>query len=338
MTGTMSDAAGTKPVLAIVVIGRNEGERLKVCLQSLRVAAPRALVVYVDSGSTDGSVALATALGCELVALDMAQPFTAARARNAGFQRAAALHPGLRYVQFMDGDCEIVAGWLDTARGYLDLHADAAVVCGRRRERFPQNSLYNQFCDIEWNTRIGQTSSCGGDAMVRLDTLRQVGGYREDLIAGEEPEMCVRIRAKGWQIWRLDHEMTLHDAAILKFSQWWKRSKRSGYAFAAGHALHGAAPEYHWAQQVRSVWLWGLLLPASVLLGALAWTPWCLLGALVYPLQAWRIRAKLPASTPQRGWYALFLVLGKFPEVLGQLKFQIDKLVGSRSGLIEYKK
>jgi GT2 family glycosyltransferase len=334
----MNDKASALQYLAVVVIGRNEGRRLAVCLQSVRQAAPSALVVYVDSGSTDGSVALAKHIGCEVVELDMRQPFTAARARNAGYGQAVGMHAELAFVQFMDGDCEMVGDWLDTARAYLDQHAEVAVVCGRRRERYPQNSLYNQFCDIEWNTQPGQASSCGGDAMIRLQALQQVAGFREDLIAGEEPEMCVRIRAKGWKVWRLDHEMTLHDAAILRFSQWWQRCKRSGYAFAAGHALHGGPPEYHWAHQVKSVWLWGLLLPATTLAFALTWSPWFLLAALAYPVQAARIYTKLPAETAQRKWYAIYLMLGKFPEMLGVLKFQKDKLLGARSGLIEYKK
>jgi GT2 family glycosyltransferase len=304
----------------------------------VRRAAPSALVVYVDSGSTDASVTLAKHIGCDVVELDMRQPFTAARARNAGFLRAVAMQPHLAFVQFMDGDCEMVSEWLGAAQSYLQTHSKVAVVCGRRRERYPHNSLYNQFCDIEWNTQLGQASSCGGDAMIRVEALQQVGGYREDLIAGEEPEMCVRIRTKGWQVWRLDQEMTLHDAAILKFSQWWQRSKRSGYAFAAGHALHGGPPEYHWAHQVKSVWLWGLFLPAAILSSALFWNAWFLLAASAYPLQAARIYAKLPVHTARRKWYAIFLVLGKFPEMLGQLKFQNDRLLGSRSGLIEYKK
>jgi len=44
-----------------VVIGRNEGERLVACLASLGGEIRRA--VYVDSGSTDGSVAAARAAG-----------------------------------------------------------------------------------------------------------------------------------------------------------------------------------------------------------------------------------------------------------------------------------
>lgn len=116
-----------------VVIGRNEGLRLKCCLRSLS----NAVVVYVDSGSTDGSAEWARKNGAELVELNMTVPFTAARARNAGFRRLREIVPSLRYVQFIDGDCELVHGWTKSATAFLDEHFDVGAVCGRRRERFP---------------------------------------------------------------------------------------------------------------------------------------------------------------------------------------------------------
>lgn len=211
-------------MIAAVVIGRNEGTRLRGCLESLQGQVAR--IVYVDSGSTDGSVEMARARGVEVVTLDMGQPFTAARARNAGL---AQLRQGEQpdFVQFVDGDCEVRADWIGTAHGFLRDHPQVAVVCGRRRERFPEASIYNAHCDREWSTPIGEARSCGGDALMRGAALDQVGGYDPRLIAGEEPEMCVRLRAKGWKIWRLEAEMTWHDAAMTRFGQFWKRARRA---------------------------------------------------------------------------------------------------------------
>jgi glycosyltransferase involved in cell wall biosynthesis len=199
--------------IGVVVIGRNEGERLRKCLAS--VARQTGKVVYVDSGSTDNSVEIAESLGAVVVNLDMMRPFTAARARNEGFMRLREAAPDLAYVQFVDGDCEILPGWLEEAALFLDEHPDVAAVCGRLRERFPERSVYNMLCDIEWNTPVGEAKACGGNAMLRADALSQAGKYREDLIAGEEPELCVRLRASGWKIWRLAAEMALHDADML---------------------------------------------------------------------------------------------------------------------------
>ena len=321
--------------IGVVAIGRNEGDRLRKCLASVRGRVAR--VIYVDSGSTDGSIATAAALGAVVQPLDMAQPFTAARARNVGLGALLVAEPGLELVQFVDGDCEVAAGWLDAAAQFMQAHPDVAAVCGRRRERHPERSVYNLLCDIEWNTPVGEAKACGGDVMMRVDALRQVGGFRDDLIAGEEPELCIRLRAKGWRIWRLDAEMTLHDAAITRFRQWWKRSMRTGFAYAEGVRLHGAPPERHWLREARSAVAWGLLLPLLLLLAAAFVGPLALVGFLVYPLQVVRLFLRTPGSTRTRWARAGFLVLGKFAEAAGEVKFFLHRFSGTRGGLIEYK-
>ncbi|MGB0440619.1 MAG: glycosyltransferase family 2 protein, partial [Paracoccaceae bacterium] len=218
MTG---DASSQKALVGAVVIGRNEGQRLIDCLTSMRGQVAR--IVYVDSGSTDGSQDAATALGAEVVGLDTSVPFTAARARNAGLDHLAAQGrvPGL--VQFVDGDCVLDPEWITRAGAFLQDHPEVAVVCGRRRERFPEATVFNRLIDAEWDTPIGEAKACGGDALMRFDALRDAGGYDPGLIAGEEPELCVRLRAAGWKVWRLEAEMTLHDAAISRVGQWWSR-------------------------------------------------------------------------------------------------------------------
>jgi len=320
---------------AIVAIGRNEGERLRKCLES--VAAQAALLVYVDSGSKDGSVSLARSTGSEVVELDTRTAFTAARARNEGFRRVLELAPDIPYVQFIDGDCEIVVGWLDAAVEFLDAHPDVAAVCGRRRERHPERSIYNLLCDIEWDTPAGEAKACGGDVMMRTKALAAVNGYRASLIAGEDPELCVRLRATGWRIWRLAEEMTLHDAAILYFRQWWTRTLRAGYAYAQGADLHGAPPERHGVHESRSAWLWGLGVPVATLVLSLWLGAWALLLLLAYPLQVARLAVRGNRTPRENWWRAAFLVLGKFPEMLGQMKFRIHRHLGGQSRLIEYK-
>jgi GT2 family glycosyltransferase len=320
---------------AVIAIGRNEGERLRKCLESAVARAAR--VIYVDSGSTDDSAEMARRLGVAVVSLDMRVPFTAARARNEGFQRLCELAPDLNYVQFVDGDCEIVAGWLEKSVAFLDAHRDVAVVCGRRRERQPEQSIYNMLCDIEWDSPIGEARACGGDALMRIDAFKAMNGYRAGLIAGEEPELCVRLRAAGWRIWRLDAEMTLHDAAITRFEQWWKRMMRSGHAFAEGRYLHGAPPERHWVRESRSAWIWGLAIPLGVLGAVLCWGAWAFALLLIFPLQIVRLAVRGTRSVRENWWYAGSLVLGKFPEMLGQAKFLYHRFVGGQSRLIEYK-
>ena len=306
-----------------VVIGRNEGARLLACLATLRGRVRR--LVYVDSGSTDGSVAAATAAGAEVVALDMAQPFTAARARNAGLSHLASDPPD--FVQMVDGDCALQPGWISAALAAFAAHPAAVVVCGRRRERFAQASVYNALADREWDTPIGPARACGGDALMRYAAVQAVGGYDPGLIAGEEPDLCLRLRAKGGEIWRIDAEMTLHDAAMTRFSQWWRRAVRAGHAFAEGCARHGFD---HWGLETRRALIWGAGLPMAIVLLGL-WHPAGWLLALAYPAQVIRLARR-------GGWaWGLFSVIGKFAEARGALGFYASRLRGQRRGLIEYK-
>lgn len=309
-----------------VVIGRNEGERLLLCLRALQGQVRR--VIYVDSGSTDGSAGRAQALGAEVVALDMARPFTAARARNAGLAALAADPP--RFVQVLDGDCELVAGWIGRALAAFAAHPRAVVVCGRRRERFPAASVWNGLADREWDTPVGPARACGGDALMLYAAVQAVGGYRDSLIAGEEPELCLRLRQAGGEVWRIETEMTLHDAALMRFGQWWRRTKRAGHAFAEGAALHGAGAERHWLAETRRALLWGAVLPVLVLAAGLIHPVGWLL-ALAYPAQVARLARR-------GGWvWGFYTVLGKFAEAQGVLGYWADRLRGRRRGLIEYK-
>jgi GT2 family glycosyltransferase len=324
--------------LGVVIIGRNEGERLRRCLTS--VVGRGLPVVYVDSHSSDGSVALARAMGADVVELDMSRPFSMGRGRNAGWARLQEIDADVRFVQFVDGDCELVPGWLERAFEVIESRPQVAVVCGRRRERFPEHSIYNRLADIEWDSPVGEAKYCGGDAMIRVEALRQVDGYNPTLIAGEEPDLCVRLRRHEWIILRIVAEMTLHDIAMTRFNQWWKRCERNGFAFAEGVAMHGRPPERHWVHELRSTVLWGIVAPLLIL--GLAWPTYgaSLLLGLAYPLQALRVvrrfqKLGMPASDARLwGWGC---TLCRWPNALGVLRYWFSRLSGRHQTLIEYK-
>ena len=335
MTNDPPDAFIPSARLGVVAIGRNEGERMTRCLRSIGTCA--AAVVYVDSGSTDGSVEAARAFGARVIVLDTALPFTAARARNEGWRALRAAAPDVEWIQFVDGDCEMAAGWLATGGAFLANHPDVAAVCGRRRERFPERSIYNRLCDMEWDLPAGSARAFGGDVMVRLVALERCEGFRDALIAGEEPELGVRLRASGWTLWRLGDDMTVHDAAMTRFGQWWRRSQRAGFAFAEGAAIHGAPPERHWVREARSARVWAGVIPLCVLAGMAAVGPWFAIALLVYPAQVLRLAMRTDVPLAGRLARAFFLVLGKFPELQGQLRFFRQRWSGAGARLIEYK-
>ncbi len=321
--------------VGVVVIGRNEGERLRVCLESVIGHVRR--VVYVDSGSTDDSVTMAKSMGALVVELSSDTGFTAARARNAGWRHLRDSDPEVEFVQFVDGDCELVDGWIELAVRCLRERRELSVVCGRRKERFPEKSVFNAICDVEWNTRVGETAACGGDSMMRMTALEAVSGFRASLIAGEEPELCLRLRRAGWKVYRLDADMTLHDAAMYHVHQWWKRSQRAGYAYAEGAWLHGRETERYCIHNCMSAMVWAAGIPAAVLLCVYLVGPalWFLL--LVYPLQVLRLFFIERGAWSVRLARAMTLVLGKFAEATGLLCFLWHLFSGKQGRLIEYK-
>lgn len=318
--------------VGLVLIGRNEGDRLKRALDAAQGQAVQ--IVYVDSGSTDGSVAAAHAAGAEVVELDMFTPFSAARARNAGFARLQEGEPP-EMVQFIDGDCALVPGWIEAAEAHMAAHETLAVVTGWRSEIHRDASVYNQMCDHEWRRPAGQITACGGDMLVRVQAFHQVGGFSEDVIAAEDDEFCLRLAAAGWQLERLPLEMTRHDAAMTRFDQWWRRAVRAGHGFAQVGDLH---PGYFHSEK-RRVLLFGLILPVVALLGAL-WTPAVPLAVLaLYVLSYLRALRGLQAEglpAPQARRHAVFLTLSKFPNLWGMAKYHLTRARNRRPEIIEY--
>ncbi len=330
-----------------MAIGRNEGDRLKRSLSSIE--AWRASTVYVDSSSTDDSVAFARSLGVQVVELDTTIPFTAGRARNAGFERLSELMPDVEFVQFVDGDCEVVEGWVERATAVLERSGDVGVVCGRRRERFPRNTIWNRLCDMEWNTPVGRALACGGDALYRASAFRAAGGFDARLVAGEEPELCMRIRSRGFVIERIDAEMTLHDVAMTHFSQWWRRASRNGHAIVGALMLHGRETGHDWGRQLFRAVFWPALITAATIVAAAApftnvstgWKLGCAAAPLALFALVWTRtflnRRRRGDSAGDCALYAFFVVLGKWAECLGAWRCWRDRSSGRRSRWIEYK-
>lgn len=315
--------------IAAVVIARNEGDRLKRCLHSIEGKAFP--IVYVDSGSTDGSIRFAENFGAKVIHLDMSVPFTAARARNVG---AASFEddPPV-YIQFIDGDCELSDEWLPAAIAFLDENPNVAAVAGRLRERFPDATVWNRLADAEWNAPPGETDSVAGTALYRRSALIGEVGFRDDLIAGEEPELCLRLRQAGWKVWRIEVDMAHHDLDMTRFWQWWKRMSRSGHAFAEVSAIHWGEKERFYQRETLRALVWGAFLPMTTILGAFFISPWFLLLLLLWPAQVLRLIAIKKIAPYQ----AFFFTLARFPEVDGVVRYWFRRISGKKVQLIEYK-
>ena len=324
----------TASTVGAVVVGRNEGQRLINCLRSMQGEAAR--LVYVDSGSTDNSVEEARKVGAEIVILDTSEPFTAARARNAGFAALASGPNPPDYVQFVDGDCTLEPGWLTHAAHALDENPDIGIITGWRAELHPEASVYNEMCDFEWHRPSGDITACGGDMMIRRSLFEALEGFNPRVIAAEDDELCVRVRKAGSRVHRLAIPMTHHDAAMTRFSQWWQRAIRSGHGFAQVGDLH---PE-HFVNERRRVRLFGAILPFLGIVGAVL-NPW-LLGAVLLIYFASYVRTVeglrkhgLPLKKALR--HSVLLFLSKFPNLIGSSRYWKRKRRGWDMEIIEYK-
>lgn len=326
-----------------VIIGRNEGERLVACLKSQTVSP----VVYVDSGSSDGSVEAARAAGAAVVRLSTPPNFSAARARNAGMRALLEAAPGLAFVQMTDGDCELREGWIEKAVAALEADPGLALVFGRRRERHPERSVYNAMCDDEWNLPVGEAAGCGGDVLFRVEALTSVGGYNDRMIAGEDSELSMRLRKKGWRLQRIDAEMTWHDVNMQHFSEFWTRARRAGHAYAEMAHRHPDARWPDWPRSCRSIVIWGgampLALAATTVLALAHDRLWWMAAALVllpWPLKIMQLffRQLRRGLSPRISLAsAALMMVGKLPQFLGLASFHYGRWRKSASPIIEYK-
>lgn len=323
----------------VVIIGRNEGERLRNCLQSLRaIDCP---MIYVDSGSTDGSVALARSFGCLALELDVSLPLSAARARNAGLAALQRNHPGIKYVQFIDGDCTIDRNWMEAAYNHIKVRDDLAIVCGHLRERFAQLNIYTQLCDLEWRGEVGEIDACGGIFFANIDAIQALGMFNEAMIAGEEPELCYRLKLAGWKIDRIDSSMAHHESDINKTSQLFRRARRCGHSYAQSYHIHRSSPGAFKSRNLLSVIFWGAMLPISILLLITINLIAALALASLYILLWIKIYIftinKNKVSNKVACIFGLYTVAGKFSQFFGVLDFYSHLIRRQNFKLIEYK-
>jgi glycosyltransferase involved in cell wall biosynthesis len=327
-------------MIGCVVIGRNEAARLPATLASVKAAG--LAFVYVDSGSSDESVAIAEAAGAPVIKLDPTRPFTAARARNEGLDALTARHPDARYVMFLDGDCRLDAGFPAKAAAALDADPDCAIIVGHLHEEQAAPSVYTRLSAIEWSSATGPITdfgNLGGIMLARISDIRAVGGFNAAMIAGEDSELGVRLSLAGKRVVKIDADMATHRADITRFAQWWRRSVRAGHALAHRYALHGQSRLQDCKRAYWSTIIWGGLMPAAAFLLAPLTQGLSLLlcaayGALMIRMMGHFRRQGAGLATAATA--ALFGIIAKFANFAGLVRFHIHRSRGTTK-LVEYK-
>lgn len=325
------------PFVSIVIIGRNEGDRLVKCIQSaqnLEYPSEKKEIIYVDSCSSDGSTESAKKLGIEKVYILEQEKTCAAMGRNLGLQHADG-----ELILFLDGDTQISSDFLTTAVPHFESE-EIAVVYGRRTEIHP-DSIYIKLCGSDWSQRIpGYTDTAAGDVLVRADVIREIGGYKE-IIAGEDPEMSNSVINAGYKILFLDINMVKHDLAMYNFKQYWRHSVRSGFAYAVVADLTKKRANPLWVDKSKKILLQGILYIFAPLLGIILslflrspipFLIYMLLGGLILCRSFLKNRKK-GMERKYNLIYTLHSHFLKIPLIIGQFTYMTNK----NKSLIEYK-
>ncbi len=326
--------------VGIVVIGRNEGDRLRTSLASVnQFGYP---VAYVDSGSTDDSVNVAKNYATLVHELDRSSPFSAARARNEGFDVITSTYPGLKYVQFVDGDCVVAPGWFEAGVNALSVDGGPSLVLGHRKELKPDFTIYNRLAAIEWNSPVGELTNFGcliGSFLVKVPVFKAMNGFKTNVIAGEDSELGVRMCLAGHKMHKIDYHMETHDANILKFSQWWNRAVRAGHAVGQRAHINGDTAVQDCVKERKSTIVWGIVMPivAIIMLFIFPLVSLAILGLYgVMFVKVYRYAKQQGMTHDDALIYTSSIVVGKVANGIGFLKFQMNAMK-KQYVLIEYK-
>ena len=319
------------PEIGVVIIGINVERYLADCLNSIYAADyPRELisVVYVDGGSRDDSVRLANDYyGVKLIELNDPHP-TPGRGRNAGWR---SLDTPL--IQFLDADTVMDPMWFKRALPLLS--SRTAAVTGHRRERYPDKNIFHMLTEMEWHYEIGLCRYFGGDVLISREALEKTGGFDDDLVAGEDPELSYRVRQEDWDIVRMDTLMTTHDINMSRFSQYFKRAYRSGHAYAEIALRFMFNGEKLWLRELARIAMKTLLPPVFVVLGILTGNGLAglLIGLLILFRPLFSVQTYRKTSNQFGGKtliYALHSAFVIYPQFLGVLRYFYGRISGNR--------
>ncbi len=300
--------------VSIVVIGRNEGAHVARAIRSARREAQgaglRAEVLYVDSGSTDGSPMLAIAAGARTHVLPRTTS-NAAKARNRGAELARG-----RWVHFVDGDMTLCPRWLGTAVERAE-RAGLDALGGRIVERLQGASLWSRAFGLDWCADGHRTGSLGGAALWKRSSFLRLGGFDEELEVGEDPDLYRRALAEGLRVETLARDMVLHELGLRDVRDWWRR------AVAVGRSAAIVGTRFQDRRLMLQRFAFPLLVAVAVT-GALLVDP----RLLVLPLTACLalllrrfLLDRRSGMTQGNAWlHAVHVYAVKFPQLLGALR------------------
>ena len=197
--------------VSVVVPNYNGIAFVENCLKALIQDAPKAEILVVDNGSTDGSRELVIEKFPQVRVIALGENFGFCKASNVGMQKASS-----PYVILLNNDTEVLPGFTEALVSALQLEsrafsAEAKMIQLHRPEKI--DDAGNFYCALGWAFARGKDkpveyyekpdeifAACGGAAIYRKALLERIGYLDESHFAYlEDIDLGWRARIAGWK-------------------------------------------------------------------------------------------------------------------------------------------
>lgn len=297
-----SDTSVAPVRVSIIIKALNEEKRIATAVESA-LAAVQPLggeVVLADSCSTDQTVALAAVYPIRIVELAHAQERCCGVGPQLGYQYSVG-----EFVYILDGDMKMLSGFLPEALAFMEANPNVAGVGGRVLEMNITSMEY--LARVErgvGHMQAGPVDRLDMGGLYRRTAVEQAGYFSDrNLHSYEEFDLAVRLRAKGWTLWRINIDAVQHHGHDAPPYQLLMRRWSSRYICGLGEVMRAAWGQPHFGLVITGVrelrlyvavllW-WLVLLSICVQLTPYLKGPEALFPILLAPflVMAWRKRS-----------------------------------------------
>lgn len=192
------------PTVAIVIPARNEADYLSRCLQALALQdypADHIEIILSDNGSTDATAEIARTHGINVLHHPQGR---VGAVRNSGARATSS-----QILAFVDADCVTHTNWLSAAVSALA--TPGVGVAGGGYLADPRGTWVQH----AWApTRPAPTAEVaalpGGSIVVERELFSALGGFNEQLSAGEDDDFCRRVRDRGLKVLAVEASCVIH--------------------------------------------------------------------------------------------------------------------------------
>lgn len=188
--------------VSVVIQALNEERHICAAIESAlcAVSAVGGEVVLADAHSTDRTVELAQAYPVRIVQLRYPQEQRCGIGPQLGFQ-----HSYGEFIYLLDGDMEILPGFLGRALSFMASHPEAAGVGGHVLEQNTAHPAYAaQSEGTPAHSEPGSVDRLDGGGLYRRSAIAAAGYFSDrNLHSYEEFDLAVRLRSLGWKLWHL---------------------------------------------------------------------------------------------------------------------------------------